>query len=102
MVLDYTILLLLSLLLLKFLCLLVQDKQPDLFCIGVTDITSELEFRYINSGEKVSEEYWSKGQPDNDDQHCVDMCHLRGGFRLYDFIIIIIIIIKVFMFTGPG
>ena len=90
MVLDYTILLLLSLLLLKFLCLLVQDKQPDQFCIGVTDITSEREFRYINSGEKVSEEYWTDGQPDNDDQHCIVMNQWRDGFKLYDFIIVII------------
>ena len=59
----------------EILGLLLDNHVVSVIWIGATDQASAGEFRSINSGEKVSEEHWREGQPDNysGDQHCVIM-----------------------------
>ena len=62
---------------------------PDIhrfYWIGATDLTSDGEFRYINSGEKVQDDYWATEQLDMGyrDEHCVYMWRTQSGIWLYD------------------
>ena len=70
----------------EFLGVLLRDHSVLVIWIGATDQASAGEFRYINSGEKVTEEHWRAGQPDNysGNQHCVIMFRLSNVAFLHD------------------